>query len=424
MAQLTKDWLTIDYTGEGNGVATFVGSANAGTDSRAVEVSFVDASRTVVVTRRIRQAGAPTLTETYTMLTYIEATGEQYFDSGYIVKETDIIEMDYISMKASSADKMLYGAVGSGTAVWFSVYNQTGYVRFGQSSSTQVGNIQTNYRLTAQKGKIVLGDTATTLTYAGEMPDNTLVLFSNHLASGGISSAKAEARSSYFRIKDADGNYVINMHAAKRDSDGVAGFLDLVSGNFYASESGVDFLAGNEAQIPAGYELEDYVTFTADKGFDAGVIDSTMAIEVMYKRSESTATPYLYGVITSPHTATVSAYMASGGAWRWGSSSKTIRTNNAFQHRVQVKNGEIIFDVTKYTFTKNDFATPDTLIVGGYRSSGNTIYKNYKGKIYYFRVTDGGNLVHDWLPCRRIADNVVGFWDCATQEFVAPISSK
>lgn len=418
--QLTKDWVNIEYNGVDS--ATFSANENSG-EARSVEVSFVDASRTIVVKRFVNQASAPVSEDLYTRLSWIEATGEQYFDSGYIVKETDIIEMNYISSKASSADKMLFGAVGSGTAVWFSVYNQTGYVRFGQSSSTQVNSIQTSYRFTMQKGKIVLGDTSTTLAYTGEMPDNTLVLFSNHLASGGISSAKAEAKCSYFRIKDSiSGDYTINMYPAKRNTDGAVGMLDVVSGNFFPSESDVPFLGGSEVQLPEGYEIIDYVTFSADKVYDAGIIDSTMAIEVMYERSESSSNPYLFGVITSPHTATVSAYMASGGAWRWGSSSRSISTNNQIQHRVQIKNGQVIFDVTNYTVSKSGaFVTPDTLLVGGYRNSSGEKNRNYKGRIYYFKVTDGGVPVVDWLPCKRLSDGVVGFWNCVTQSFVEEV---
>lgn len=356
----------------------------------------------------------------YTRLSWIEATGEQWIDTGYIVKETDVIEMDYISMKTSSADKMLFGAVGSGGAVWFSVYNRTGYVRFGQSSSTQVSSVQTSYRLTLQKTKVTLGDVSTTLAYVG-MPDNTLVLFGNHLASGGISSAKAVARSTYFRIKNG-GEYVINMYPAKRNSDGKVGMLDAVSGRFYPSDSDVDFLGGSEVKVTEEYEIKDYVTFSADKVFDAGLVESEYNIEVMYERSETTSNPYLYGVVTSPHTATVSAYMASGGAWRWGSSSKTQNTNNATQHRVQIQNGQIIFDVTKSTFTKSsDFVTPDTLLVGGYRSASGGINRNYKGRIYYFKVFNSGTPVVDWIPCKRLVDGVEGFWDCATQKFVEEV---
>jgi hypothetical protein len=416
--QLTKDWINVDYNGVD--LATFTAAENTG-EARSVEVSFIDASRTIVVKRFVNQASAPVPEDIYTRLSWIEATGDQWIDTGYIVKETDVIEMDYISMLTSSADKMLFGAVGSGTAVWFSVYNQTGYVRFGQSSSTQVNSIQTSYRFTLQKGKVVLGDTSTTLAYTGKMPDNTLVLFSNHLASGDISSAKAVARCSYFRIKN-NGEFVINMYPAKRNADGAIGMLDVVSGNFYPSDSDVPFLGGSEVQVPEGYEIMDYVTFNADKVYDAGIIDSTMAIDVMYERSESSSNPYLFGVITSPHTATVSAYMASGGAWRWGSSSRAISTNNQIQHRVQIKNGQVIFDITNYTVSKSAaFVTPDTLLVGGYRSSSGTINRNYKGRIYYFKVTDGGVPVVDWLPCKRLSDGVVGFWDCVTQSFVEEV---
>lgn len=43
-------------------------------------------------------------------------------------------------------------------------------------------------------------------------------------------------------------------------------------------------------------------------------------------------------------------------------------------------------------------------------------------RIYRFKLTSGGNLVLDYVPCKRDADNVVGFYDLVAEAFVPPTS--
>ena len=109
MGEVVKQWadngtVAIAYTGDGDGSAVITSSENTG-PLREVEVSFIDATRAVVVTRVIRQAAAEIVeTDTYTRLTYIECTGKQYINTGYVVKEDDIIDMYYIMTSTSCAD--------------------------------------------------------------------------------------------------------------------------------------------------------------------------------------------------------------------------------------------------------------------------------------------------------------------------------
>jgi hypothetical protein len=163
------------------------------------------------------------------------------------------------------------------------------------------------------------------------------------------------------------------------------------------------------------------VTFAKNKLYDLGIVKSTYQLEVMFARNEKSATPYLYGCVTSPHTASVTAYMSSGGSWRFGSSYKGLNTNDTLIHRTIISNGKTEFDFTSGTFTKSTFTTPDTVVLGGYRAASGSLTKNYQGKVYYFKITEGGVAILDWIPCRRKSDGVEGFWDCVTQTFVEPM---
>lgn len=357
--------------------------------------------------------------ETYTPLTYIECTGEQYINLGYVVQEDDIIEMKYISTSTASSDKMLFGSYDSdGGYIWFSLYSNTAYVRFGTTSSVSVTNARMKYNLTMKKGSCTVGNTTVSPSFS-KLSSNPLFLFAR-CSSSLTATLFAYCKAMSFSIKKASGDVVMRLSPCKRDSDGKVGMLDAVSGRFFANEgSGADFVAGSEVNIPQGYELLEYVTFSKNKLYDLGVISSTDRLEVMFERSETSATPYLYGIVTSPHTASVTAYLSSGGAWRFGSSYKGINMNDKLIHRVEVYNGTVLYDFTTGTFTKATFTTPDTVVLGGYRAASGSTTKNYQGKVYYYRIFkhSTNELRLDWYPCKN-AEGVEGFWDCVSNQFI------
>lgn len=425
MATLSKNWsnggtVDITYTGDGNGSAIFSSTPNTGGE-RTMTVRFVDGGRSIVVERLIKQAGQAVSQDTYTRLSYIECAGAQYINTGYIVQEDDIIEMMYISTSTTSADKALYGCYDNNGNIWFSIYSNTGYVRFGSSASVSITNARMTFKLTMKKSSVVMdsGNKATP-DFVG-LPQVPLYLFARNNKSTGV-GMYGYCQCMSFSIKNGSGELVRDMWPCKRDSDGAIGMIDLVTGHFYANEgSGEDFIAGGEAQMSADYEAIPYVTFSKDKLYDLGIVKSTYKLEVMFARSEKSSTPYLYGCVTSPHTASVSAYLSSNGAWRFGQSYKGLSTNNTFINRVIISSGKTDFNFAAGTFTKSTFTTPDTVVLGGYRAASGALTKNYQGKVFYIRITEGDTPIIDYYPCKRLSDGVEGFWDCVTQTFIEPM---
>ena len=420
MAGLVKPWdndgsLSVTYNGEGDGEAVFSSSENTGAE-RTMEVSFVDASRNVIVVSTVHQAAGQTSQETYTRLTYIECNGAQYIDLGYIVKEDDVIEADFILSKIANADTFLFGTADPNAGLWFEFYSKTAYVRFGQSSSKSISSSAGKYSVKLQKGKVTLGTTETALEYE-QMPANTLNLFAGK-GSTSAAYSRGHYRCTKFRISDSNG-MVMDLIPVKRDIDGVIGMLDKVSGTFYSSAE-EPFLGGGEIRITADYEILDYVAFNADKMFDAGIIGSTYTIESLWARDSTSASQYMYGFVTSPHTATVTAYL--GGTWRWGNQGSSLTFNDKNQHYTRQYNANIYYDGSTSAYSKSPaFTTADSLIVGGRRGSDGVPVATFNGKMYYYRIYNGTTVMLEWYPCKRLSDGVEGFWNCVTQTFVEPI---
>lgn len=360
----------------------------------------------------------PPTMETYTRLTHIEATGEQYFDLGYVVKDTDTIEAYYDTI-VESADKFLYGASGSSGSVWLSIYSTYAYVRFGQTASKSISNGAINHYVKAKQKSVVLDATTTTLDYVN-MPTSSLFVFAGN---GGSNNPYNYFEGSVwmFKITDGGGNVIYDLRPVKRDSDGKVGMLNIVSGTFYASETDTDFIGGREIQITNDYELVDRVTFDNDKIFDTGYYgDNTTYIDVMFQRTDISGADYLLGCSSGNR---LTAYLPASGSgyWRYGSTYGQFTTNTKKIYIGTITPTKLSVDRSSKTISPAAFTTGFTIPLGGHTPSSGVPTATYQGYVYYFRMRKGSEQLLDWYPCKRKSDGVEGFWDCITQTFVESI---
>ena len=451
MGEIVKNWidggnLSVAFTGDGDGTAIFSSDAYEGID-REMPAYFKCGS--ITEERTVRQEGTRqqfvtadgkvfcvtnggrfgTLKENgttpeppeppigiYTRLTYIESTGLQHIELDYNLKETDTIDALFEPTAVKSQDAFIFGS----TNTWWSTYNNTGYARFGNSSSsTTVSNGTWRFRVQLSKGKVVLNEQTTTeLTYEN-MAGGKIGVFSGMRADGSA-YYRSSIRMMFFRITNSDGTNVIDLVPAKRENDGKIGMLDLISGAFYVNaDEGEDFIAGNEVRISSEYELIDRVAFDNDKGFDTGLYGNEQTyIDVLFQRTDTTGADYLFGLSSGNR---LTGYLTSSGYWRYGAAAPTFNTSNKNILRANVTPTKTTINETYKTFSTSAFTTGFTLPLGGHKGSTGALTKTYQGYVYYFRMKHGSNLLIDWYPCRRKSDGVEGFWDCITQNFVESI---
>ena len=453
MSSLVKPWndggsLTATYEGSGDGSAVFSSDEYEGIDRTQIVV-FRDGGKTVAIERIVRQEGTrqpiglagggifrlagggrfgvlkeggvvpPTPMETYTRLTYIECTGKQYINTGYVVNETDTIEA-YYETEVASADKFLYAATGSQGGVWLSLYNIYAYVRFGNTSSKSIQNGVINHYIKAKKNSVVLDVTTTTLTYEG-MPTGPLYVFGGYNASSGLYNAYT-GKCTMLKITGGDGNAVMELRPVKRDSDGKIGMLDLVSGTFFINEgSGDDFIGGREVRVTDDCELIDRIAFNDDVAFDTGFYGNEKTyIDVMFQRTDTSGADYLFGC-SSGNRLTAYCPASASGYWRYGSAYPSFTTASKKIYVATVTPTKTTVDRTSRNISTSAFTTSWTLPLGGSKGSTDVIAKSFQGYVYYFRMKHGDVQLLDWHPCRRKSDGVEGFWDCVTQTFIEPL---
>lgn len=186
--------------------------------------------------------GETNVEQPYVNVKYLENTGTQYIDTGYVLQEDDVIEVDYeIPSTALSikTDKIMIDARDDSNGVRVSTWGDNGkwYVRFGHNSgSTSAvlsGNQQGTFSISKNtfilNGTVLFDDMAFTA-----MPTGTLKLFTGINYDTGALSAPSYARISAVKIK-RNGETIRNFRPMQRTADGELGMYDTITGEFFTN---------------------------------------------------------------------------------------------------------------------------------------------------------------------------------------------
>lgn len=167
-----------------------------------------------------------------------------------------------------------------------------------------------------------------------------------------------------------------------------------------------------------------YLQFNADMVFDTNVVcDQNTKIEIEFTREDS-GSRYLYGVRSSGNTASVTAYLATSGAWRFGNTYRNFTLSRGVSniHSMTVSKAGYLLngEESKFVGTLKSFTANATLTLGSARTnSGAYSSPTFIGKVYSFKMYDNDSLILDWQPSK--AGNKYGFYDKIAERFVKPI---
>ena len=176
---------------------------------------------------------------------------------------------------------------------------------------------------------------------------------------------------------------------------------------------------GGDPEMPPGYRRCDFIRFNDAQIVDTGIIcNQNTKIKVMFTREASDAM-YMYGVINDGNTASVTAYLSSGGSWRFGakSSSRNITVSDDIIHTAVVQKSGITSDTGNSSFSGVEaFETIGSLIIGSVRNASGTVAAaQFVGRIFLFEMWDGSEQVLKLIP---VTDgSQYRFWDAIGEKF-------
>lgn len=177
---------------------------------------------------------------------------------------------------------------------------------------------------------------------------------------------------------------------------------------------------------PKGYVPARYIQFDDAQIVDTGIVcTQDTKIKVVFTRDVDIAM-YLYGVTSDGNTASVTAYLSSGGSWRFGnkSASRAITVNEDLIHTAIVSNTGIVAVNPNNSFSDvSEFETIGSLLIGTVRNSDGTVAAaQYIGKIFEFNMWQEDELILKLLPVVSVDGETYRFWDSISGSFFDSIT--
>lgn len=214
---------------------------------------------------------------------YLESNGPQCINTGYVLQETDSVEVDFQLMDLSRAgDKHIIGCqpISGGTnGLWVKTYNPANlwYVRFGSDTSANTPSTNDQLRGTfviKKESFVVNGVEVLTPSYSGLNP-NPLCLFARPSADGTLPGTGASVRIFEVRIKNGDGE-IIKRYVPEKVNN-VAGMREVISDTFLTNIGTGSFTYGTGVAYPIEITAEDAVETIED------TIGNTATAEMLLK---------------------------------------------------------------------------------------------------------------------------------------------
>lgn len=170
------------------------------------------------------------------------------------------------------------------------------------------------------------------------------------------------------------------------------------------------------------YDKIEYLEFDGSLIFDTGIYgSSTTQIEVQFERTRITSSlVYLFGCGgNSP----ITGELASKGNWRYGTGAPWFDTNaTGIIYTAEVGPGKTTINNESKALYHSGFTSTDyTIQVGGIKTTNNTAYPSFVGRIYYFRMRKDYQQVLDLIPVRRKSDGLECFYDTVSKNFIEPL---
>lgn len=190
----------------------------------------------------------------YTQLDYLEATGKQYIDTGYIPNADSKFDVTFLVNDANlDVDCPLFGARNNWENSYTFWCHGEGYSAASQlifnGKTSSLGNFKLNvkHRLTVQNGNYTLNGTTTTFaSVSSGSPANTNLILMG-LNNGGTSIDSRRFVGYVYSFKIYDNNVIVRNFVPARNSAGVLGMYDTVGNKFYTNKGEGNFIAGESS---------------------------------------------------------------------------------------------------------------------------------------------------------------------------------
>ena len=359
----------------------------------------------------------PILPEGYTQLNYIQSTGTQYIDTGYVITSENMRVVIKFAYTAAHSDATLFGSettgiTGSGE---YSIcpYGDPQFFVGGSKSLKSAYEPSLNevctLDITANNGTLTdiwNGTRQNSQSYTQSLNHTySVAVFGNNVS--GAVTQKVSMKLYSFQIYD--GNVLVRDYIPCKNPDSTIGLYDLVGGEFYTTPTAVT--------LPAGYTQIAYLQSTGTQYIDSGVKgDSDVRVTADFEITAfGSGTTFIFGA-QGTDSVRYTLGMTSAGAFRSDfGTAMTSGSEASLNTRYSAdKNGNVctVGGQTLTSAAATFTGTTNIYLFGrSYSSVSCSQIKMYRCKMY-----KGGTLIRDFVPCKN-PDGVAGLYDIVSGAF-------
>lgn len=372
------------------------------------------------------------LPDGYTQLEYIESTGTQRINPNLSGNARWIITAQSTATSTSTLYVLLSSSSNGSAGTWYG--NAQGMWGFGNNNKSSISQ---NTKATAD---ITFNSTGVSGTVNGETISRIVTISQGswrlfRTTGGGDKFIGRLFEASVYQ----DDVLVSKLIPAKQNSDGEIGLYDTVRNIFFTNDGTGNFIAG-PVILPDEYTKLEYIKNSIGAWIDTGIMPSNdMIFETKIDFDTSKIADDFFSSLRQDTGNTRYyllnfnqnyAFAVCNTTWPGVTILKTQVTApyEIKSHIEQTKVTLQVNDVVK-SLGSNLAVLPNhtlPLFAGITTISTAQSVKNpaYQIKCYYARYIDNGELVRDFIPCRRKSDNKVGMYDSVTGEFFTSVSTN
>lgn len=356
--------------------------------------------------------------------TYIESTGTQYIDTGVRLTNNYTIELDYQLTNAQQSRAGLFGALntsGSNQGRFGSILSPSNmFLEHGYGAGNdywQQGLPDTNRHLFRQeKNKLYVDGT---LLYTFNIATFSLAV-SAYLGNF-VFTNYTPAEAKYYGSKWYDGDTLVRDYTPAQDENGIGFWFDSISHSCYLNKGAEPFIVSADSRLPAGYQGVQYLESTGAQWVNTTqtINTATDEVELLYQLLSGTQYKWVFGEHDDN----------AGARFGLGSGDGAAKRNVAYGTNTNKVADSYFFDTQHYFKANTNGAFIDGTKIVNYASFSSSwpLYlfnlnlnaSNYcaESRIWRYRHKRNGVIIHDFVPCYRKFDNVIGFYDLATDLF-------
>ena len=394
------------------------------------------------------------LPEGYTRLDYIEGTGQQYIDMGFVPNQDSRVVLDVEPTKTTTA--ALFGARKTAqldTFVLFVISSNSVRSDYGTKQDTiSVESVLRRVVVDKNKNVCSYGENKITQTAANFNCGGPLALLTNNFNGSVVGEAVASAK--IYSCKIYDNGTIIRDCYPCTNASGVPGLYDIVNGVFYGSATSTPFVAGPEyndvwhdiartfkkvsgiwveqtelanvvdqtkrlvnggeyvVELPAGYTRLGYIEGTGTQYINTNFKPKYNSRVVMSISGLGTEKVFVFGsrdtaASTAPKQFALIRDTITSIRTDYFGTNQTLNISDTFGRTLIDKNANVtsLFgeELINAAVTSGECANPMFIFTAN--SVGEAFSPCAKFKLYYCQIFDNGTLIRDYVPCTNISGN-------------------